>query len=83
MKQRNILGDKSLDQVLQYKPEKVMEVKNMDFCFFADIDSINPLLFIYVFKYVETLLEVVKNLHFITVLSKNDGRTTGKRLQQT
>ena len=57
------------------------EVKNMGFCFSADIDGINLLLLMCAFGLVEASLEVVKNLNFITVLSKNNRRSAEKRLE--
>jgi len=63
------MRDKSGFYIVRYRPKKVIGVKNMVFCFFAYIDSIDPLLSKYAFNPAESVIKVVKRQHFIRVLS--------------
>ena len=61
------MGNKSGYYIVRYRPKKVIWVKNVVYCFFAYIDSIDPLLSKYAFN--PAVIKVVKRQHFIRVRS--------------
>jgi len=63
------MGDKSGFYIERYRPKKLIGVKNIVLCFFAYIDSIDPLLSKYAYRLAETIIKVVKKQLFIAVLS--------------
>ena len=56
-------------------------IKNTGSCFFADIGSIDPLLLIPALKLDEAIMEVGKNQHFVTLLSKEMFKNGLKSIQ--